>query len=262
MEWRHNGYAREGLLLVTDDQDYWGVRMYSKPATTLAFICLILICLFPTVGGAQEIDCLPSSENEITLTPADVLSDLERVGFVVVTPNGNKYNFDAISDYSSDQIRNGLRAIESVNVRNSALLFYLNTAGTILTEKLQAKCFIKSEFIGNSEKLKLQLKLLNNFILKRPQSVYLLNSLLAIAKEMNHEQTLAYLRAIGAVYFTAGGMGVGVNAAEARFDKRKAAHLPNEIMAVLASNLKKGTPAHRSIIYQVEHMGHDQGMRR
>lgn len=91
--------------------------MYSKPAATLAFICLILIFLFPTVGGAQEIDCLPSSENEITLTPADVLSDLERVGFVVVTPNGNKYNFGAISDYSSDQIRNGLRAIESVNVR-------------------------------------------------------------------------------------------------------------------------------------------------
>ena len=212
-------------------------------------------------AAAQEDICVSTDESSAGLSMENIVSELQQDGFILATPNGNHYSLGAIASYSSAQILNRLRTLETVQQKKDrALLFYLATAGTLLADHVQAKCFIEAEFISNPEKLAAHLTLLNQFIIKRPQSAPLLNSMKSISAEMNNEQTLDFLSSIGAVYFPVGGMGIGVSSTNARFNKKNATHLPNEVMVELAANLKKSTPADRAIIYQVENMGHDRGM--
>lgn len=243
-------------------------RTYKNCLTGILIIKLILCIGLQTsaaqdaqdTSGESQIECgLPLQSTDF-IAEKEVLDDLIRLGFITRTERGNNYHPDRLSNHLAVELVEILKSLEAAENISGAISFYIKLAGTDLVDNAQTKCFIRSHLLLEEEGLTEHLTVLSRLIARQPNVALLQTSMRAIALEMNNDQTLDFLSSVRAVYFTGSGTGVGVNPSNARFNKTRMEHIPNEIMQIFAANIEESSPAMGSIIYQIEHMGHDRGI--
>ena len=216
-------------------------------------ICIALGLCAP-VGA---VSCQPDPPSGAAACRA-ALDEIYAAGFAEARDDGYAYHPQRLTQYTADDIARIIDALRGEDSR--AAIFFLNVAGATLENEDEVDRFIQGFMLTDNTETVRTLEIMSNLIKRRSQNTQVALAMLNISRRLDGEQALDFLKALQAIYLTEGGQGVGINLANFRADRTKAEHLPAEIMQALADRLPRQTPAHRRIIFQVEHMGHDRGM--
>lgn len=221
------------------------------PLKTAILLFATLISLSAEFAYADQ--CINKIDSE-RFSYDSAVTYLEESGFIL--RRGDKRNYNPIKLSATDastmrQLHHALSTKEDPSLR-----FWLILAGANLRNPGQASCFIEAILLTDEDRLVTYMQYVSRLIAKRHKNDFAISAMTNIASHMNSKTIIAYLKAEKAVYFTSGGMGIGVNYANARHNKKRVQHLPNSIMRVMANILEAEDVTHHSTVYQVKHMGY------
>jgi hypothetical protein len=228
------------------------VQLINMPVIRISFLLSALILFASPFAIAAK--CL-NEANQEKMSYSTTVAALQELGFIKGSAGKRNYSPEALVNVDANDIAIWYDGISTV--KDPALQFWLRVAGSGLQVSSQADCFLSILKAQDKKILLTDLSIISKLLRKQPERGSLITAIGNIVLAVDGEDVHNFLQDERAVYYTAGGQGVGVNLANARINRKRMQHIPNSVMVLMAQKLEDDGVAHRTTVYQVKHMGYE-----